>query len=132
MKIGDEGIYARTHAEFLNTAFGTNYKAWMRTVWNYGGILVWMVRFDGVVRDGWRNKFLSDDCIIEENLNKNKTMFGGKPISESIEKEKKRAVFEITGNGAYRRYTFRGLFVYDNERSNDNSIHYYNKVSDEL
>ena len=28
-------VYARTNAEFLNEAFGTDYKAWMRSRWEY-------------------------------------------------------------------------------------------------
>lgn len=34
MKNG-EFIYANSHAEFLNKAFGTNYKGWMKCVWKY-------------------------------------------------------------------------------------------------
>ena len=46
MKSGDV-IYARTHAEFLNEAFGTNYKAYMKCVWKYDEEwIVWMVRFN--------------------------------------------------------------------------------------
>ena len=54
MKTG-EFIYAKTHAEFLNEAFGTNYKAWMKSSWKYDKEwVVWMVRFNRVV-DGWTN-----------------------------------------------------------------------------
>lgn len=28
-------IYAKTHADFLNQAFGTNYKGYMKSRWEY-------------------------------------------------------------------------------------------------
>lgn len=67
MKTG-EPIYARTHAEFLNQAFGTNYKAYMKCVWKYDeNWIVWMVRFN-TENAGWTNTFISDSRIKEENL----------------------------------------------------------------
>ena len=49
----NEITYARTHADFLNKKFGTNYKAWMKSVYYLNDEYeVWMVRFDGVLRDG--------------------------------------------------------------------------------
>ena len=65
MKAGD-AICARTHAEFLNEAFGTNYKAWMKSRWNYSKQLkVWMIILDGKVRRGWKNT-TNKDLVFEE------------------------------------------------------------------
>lgn len=55
-------FYADTHAEFLNNVFGTNYKQWMKSVWEYDiDTIVWMVRFDKETRDGWRNSFINEN-----------------------------------------------------------------------
>lgn len=80
MKTG-EPIYARTHAEFLNQAFGTNYKAYMKCVWKYDeNWIVWMVRFN-TENAGWTNTFISDSRIKEENL-KHVRVWDGKPIKD--------------------------------------------------
>ena len=85
-------IYAKTHAEFLNQAFGTNYKAWMKCVWNYDEEwIVWMVRFNEK-EGGWTNTFVSDTRIREENLNRI-GIWDGKPVKNVA---KKRIVIEIT------------------------------------
>ena len=127
MKTG-EFIYARTHAEFLNEAFGKNYKAWMRCVWKYDEEwIVWMVRFnekDG----GWTNTFIENDRIKEENIGKHIT-WGGKPLTDL---HKKRIVIEIIDLGHTRKYIFRGKYVYDEKNSDPYAIRYYDKVADEF
>ena len=126
MKSG-EFIYAKTHAEFLNKAFGTNYKSWMRSAWTYDDEwVVWMVQFNKT-KNGWRNIFVSDSCIKQENLNAVKE-FDGKPIEEST--TKKRIVFEVDETGFSRKYIFKGKFVYDEERSDPFTSQYLNKISD--
>lgn len=128
MKTG-ETIYAKTHAEFLNKAFGTNYKSWMRCAWPYDDEwVVWMVQFNKT-KNGWRNIFVSDSCIKQENLNAVKE-FDGKPIDEAT--TKKRILFEVDESGFLRKYIFRGKFVYDEEKSDPISSQYFNKVSDEF
>lgn len=123
-----EVIYAKTHADFLNQAFGTNYKGWMKCVWQYDSEwIVWMVRFNNEDR-GWKNTFLSDFCIKEENIN-NIKIWDGKPIEDI---HKKRIVVEIVDLDYTRKYIFRGKYVYDEEKSNPRTIRYHNKVSDEI
>lgn len=130
MKIGTV-IKARTHAEFLNEAFGTDYKAWMKSVWNYDeNSFVWMVRFNEI-RDGWRNTFISNDCIMEENMD-NKTIWGGVDVAEEPTLNKRRIVIEIIDGYYERKYIFRGVFEYDRERSNPYAVRYHNRVSDEF
>ena len=124
MKAGDV-IYARTHAEFLNEAFGTNYKAWMKCVWKYDEWTVWMVRFNEK-HGGWKNTFLSDSRIMEENLDK-VGIWNGNPI-ENI--DKKKIVVEIKELGNTRKYICRGRFIYDEENSSPYTVRYYNKYSD--
>ena len=125
MKTG-EPIYARTHAEFLNQAFGTNYKAWMKCVWKYDeNWIVWMVRFDK--KDGgWTNTFISDSRIKEENL-KNVRVWDDKPLSCLY---KKRIVIEIVDLGYTRKYIYRGRFIYDEKNSDPYKVRYYDKYSD--
>ena len=118
-------IEARTHAEFLNEAFGTNYKAWMKCVWKYNEEwIVWMVRFnkkDG----GWTNTFLSNSRIKEENIGGYK-IYEGKPLSCLY---KKRIVIEIVDLGYTRKYICRGRFIYDEKNSDPYTVRYYNKYS---
>ena len=128
MKNGDF-IYARTHADFLNQAFGTNYKAWMKCVWPYTDeIAVWMVRFNKT-DGGWRNTFISENRIKEENLN-HVTEWGGMPVT--FERHKKRLVIEIDDSGSRRKYIFRGLYAFDEKNSNALFVKYHDKISDEF
>ena len=130
MKTG-EVIYAKTHAEFLNKAFGTNYKQWMKCVWNYSDdLIVWMVRFNKDV-NGWRNTFVSDSRIKEENLNKI-AEWDGELVEDAIEKHKNRLVVEIVDLGKIRKYIFRGRFIYDRHNSNPRTIRFHDKISDEF
>lgn len=119
-------IEARTHAEFLNEAFGTNYKKWMKCVWKYDEEwIVWMVRFnekDG----GWTNTFVSDTRIREENLN-GVEIWNNKPITNI---DKKRIVIEIKDLGYTRKYICRGRYIYDEKNSNPYTVRYYDKYSD--
>lgn len=58
-------VTARTHAEFLNKVFGTHYKQWMKSTWEYAkDTIVWMVRFYGE-HSGYQNRLLGDGRIIE-------------------------------------------------------------------
>lgn len=130
-EIGERGmkngtvIYAKTHAEFLNKAFGTEYKAWMKSVWTYDDDwVVWMVRFNEV-KDGWRNTFVSASRIKEENL-KGVGTWGGRPISV----DKKKIVIQVEDLGYTRKYTCKGRYIYDKENSDPNKVRYYNKYSD--
>ena len=119
-------IYAKTHAEFLNEAFGTNYKAWMKCVWKYDeNWIVWMVRFnkkDG----GWTNTFISDSRIKEENIGGN-ICYDGKPLSRLY---KKRIVIQIEDLGHTRKYICKGRYIYDEKNSDPYKVRYYDKYSD--
>ncbi len=57
----NEVFYAKTHAEFLNKNFATNYKAWM-------------IRFDGRNRDGWKNSYYGD--VIKDEILGTIELFG--------------------------------------------------------
>ena len=128
MKTG-KVIYARTHAEFLNEAFGTNYKGYQKSSWKYDDKwVVWLVRFNQEV-NGWRNTFVTESRIMQKNL-KNVEVFEGMPITQATTKN--RIVFEIVGNGDSRRYIFRGKFVYDEISSNAIHSQYLDKVADEF
>jgi hypothetical protein len=128
MKTG-EIVYAKTHAEFLNATFGTNYKQWMKCVWNYNeNTIVWMVRFNHET-GGWRNSFVSSNRIKEENL-EHALEWNGKSVADRL--DTKRIVVEIDDSGYRRKYIFRGIYTYDKEASNPYTVRYYNKVSDEM
>lgn len=128
MKTG-EVINARTHAEFLNVAFGTNYKGYQKSSWKYDDEwVVWMVCFNQVVK-GWANTFVTESRIMQKNLNKVE-VFEGMSIAQAT--TKKRIVFEVVGSGDSRKYIFRGKFVYDEMSSNPIDSQYLDKVSDEF
>ena len=128
MKTG-EVIYARTNADFLNEAFGTNYKAWMKSSWGYDEEwTVWMVRFNNEI-NGWKNMFVTESRIRQINLNE-VNIFNGISITQAT--TKKRIVFEIVGDGNSRKYIFRGKFVYDETNSNPLTSQYFDKVADEF
>ena len=128
MKAG-EFIYARTNAEFLNKAFGTNYKGWQKSSWKYDEEwTVWMVRFNKE-NGGWTNTFISSTRIKQYNILK-RTEFEGKPIAKAT--TKKRLVFEIDDSGFSRKYIFRGKFVYDEENSDPVTAQYLDLFSDEF
>lgn len=128
MKAG-QIVYARTHAEFLNLTFGTNYKQWMKSVWNYDdNTIVWMVRFN-CAKDGWRNSFVSSTVIKEENL-EHALEWNGRSIADRL--DAKRIVIEINEEEMRRKYIFRGVYTYDEEKSNPYADRYYNKMSNEF
>lgn len=127
----NETIYAKTHAEFLNKVFGTQYKAWMKSVWSYNSnYIVWMVCFDGKIRDGWKNTFIGWDEIKEENNDYNKKYYDGQPLPYYT--YQKRIVIEIDNTSFARKYIFRGVYQYDKEKSNPYQVRYYNKIADEF
>lgn len=129
MKNGDF-IYANTHADFLNQAFGTNYKAWMSCVWQYNeDTIVWMVRFDKTNRSGWKNSFISDSRIKEENIY-NISEWNRAPVAKSL--FFKRIVVEVVDNCKPRKYIFRSIYRYDEQNSNPLAVRFHDKVSDEF
>ena len=128
MKTG-EFIYAKTNADFLNKAFGTNYQGYQKSSWKYDGEwTVWMVEFNKA-KNGWTNSFINNSRIKQANLLRKKD-FEGKPIEHST--TKKRIVFEIDNSGALRKYIFRGMFVYDEANSDPVTDQYLDKVSDKF
>lgn len=128
MKNG-EFIYADTHADFLNQAFGTDYKAWMKSAWFYDkDTFVWMVRFDHINREGWRNVFETKERIKEENLYEKK-IWDGIPMSKLV--NYKRIVIEVKDD-IPKKYIFRGIYKYDEENSDPYVVHYFDKIADEF
>ena len=124
-------FYADTHAEFLNNVFGTNYKQWMKSVWEYDiDTIVWMVRFDKETRDGWRNSFINENELLEENLILTRKKYDGTPLQILL--GLRRIVIAIDESGYRRKYIFKGVFVLNEERENTNLKHYFVKISDEI
>ncbi len=113
-----ESIDARTHAEFLNSLLGKNYKGYMKCGYPLGATsIIWMIRLNGLESyAGWRNTISSDGLEIVEQYTGNEDM--------RIESHKNgtlnhlRYVFDIFDCGYGRRkYVFRGGFkcVSDNQ-----------------
>ena len=103
LKAGDK-FFVDTNAEFLNQAFGTNYKGWMKSGWKYApDIIVWMVWLDDKVRNGWLNTIVEEQRVVRED-------YVGKPeeqlYSHRMITEFHRIVVK-KGNGCY---TILGLY----------------------
>ena len=106
-----EVVYARTNAEFLNQRFGTNYRAWMKSRWEYDAdTWVWMVRFDGKERAGWINYIINANEVCEEYIG------AGEPTYMSDGK-KSRIVVSVEESRGARRYRILGKFKLDEEKS---------------
>lgn len=124
-------FYADSHADFLNKIFGTNYKQWMKAVWKYDeNVIVWMVRFDKKNRDGWRNSFIDENELVEENLILTRKKYDGTPLQELLNLH--RIVIAVDESGYRRKYIFKGVFVLNEERENTYLKHYFIKIANEI
>jgi hypothetical protein len=104
-------VYARTHAEFLNKAFGTDYSGWMRSRWEYDeDTWVWMVRFDGRARQGWINCIIDDNEIWEKYI-------GDEPPTYREDDKRFRIVVSIEKGITGREYCVLGTYMLDQEKS---------------
>ena len=105
-------VFAKTHAEFLNQAFGTNYIKWMSSRWTYDeDTWVWMVEFDGKLRTGWYNQIINENEIWEKYI-------GDEPPTFTKMPEKKyRIVVQVIKEDSCREYRVLGKFRYDIEKS---------------
>ena len=121
-----EVIRARTHAELLNEVFGTDYKAWMQCTWKYSyDTIAWMVRFNEVNPNaGWENVEVSPDHIVEINH------FNVDPVVSVL--SKKRIVFQIVGDGVFRKYIFKGIFKYEEQDSNPRLRRHLVRIDDTI
>ena len=117
-------IYAKTHADFLNQAFGTNYKGYMKSRWDYSqNTWVWMVRIDNQVRDGWVNRIINENEIWEEYVWNNEPTYSGESEREY------RIVASIIDSPLGREYHILGKYKFDFERST-NKKHILKKVEE--
>ena len=122
MKSGNV-IRVRTNAELLNELFGTDYKAWMKSIYDYNNKRVWMIYLDNKVRNDWKN-YKEKDTIIEQNLDSNN--FDGLRADTSPNTE--RIVFSKHAN----YFVFEGIYAYDKTRSDAKRIRYWIKICDEF
>ena len=122
----NDTFYVDTHAELLNQVFETNYKSWMRSSWDVThNTYVWMVRFDNIERDGWRNYFISSDRLRQVNVT-GRGEWGNQIINND---GKYRIVFSIENDFHGKKYVFKGVFKYDREKSDPHGTEEYYKVS---
>ena len=117
-------IYAKTHADFLNQAFGTVYNGYMKTRWSYdNNTWVWMVRIDNQIRDGWVNKIINENEIWEEYV------FDGEPPYGNDKEREYRIVVNIIDTVYGREYHILGKYKFDFVQST-NKKHIYKKVNE--
>ena len=97
-------ISARTNAEFLNEVVGTKYKQWYKSGYKLSSnTLIWMIRIDNKLRQGWQNVWLDEDTILEQFI-------GGNYSLDTCVKEHYRIVVEIKDGLFGREYKIHGLF----------------------
>ena len=120
-------VYARTNAEFLNEAFGTNYKQWMKCGWDYDpDTIVWMIPFDDVVRDGWKNTIVDANTVREDYVG---SEFAKLVAHKKLKNHRRIVVKKENKQG---RYLILGLYRYDFENSVEQNKRIWIKVSDEI
>lgn len=117
-------VYAKTHAEFLNKVFKTNYAGYGRGRWPYDSdTWVWMVRMDDTVREGWVNKIIDTNTIWEEYV------WPGTPSYSAQSERKYRIAVRIVDAARGREYHILGKYVFDFNNSTM-SRHILKKVAD--
>ena len=104
-----EIVRVRTNAELLNELFGQNYKAWMKSVYDFGDKRVWMIHLDNQERNGWKN-YKINNTIIEENLYPD-DLTG---LRVDVRPNNLRIVFSKHNNC----FVFEGIYKYDKENEN--------------
>lgn len=122
MKSG-EIIRVRTNAALLNMLLGENYKAWMKSTYDIDGQRIWMIHIDNRPRNDWKN-YKKGDIIVEENLRP----YDLTGVRSDVRHDFERIVF--SKHDGY--FIFEGKYKYDKERSIDNKIRYWVRVSDEI
>lgn len=110
--VAEKIVYARTNADFLNQVYGTNYKGFMRGRWPYkDDTWVWMVRMDEQIRQGWKNRIISQDEIWEEYV------LDDEPTYSSEPERKYRIAVRIVDAPNGRQYHILGRYRFDFKNS---------------
>ncbi len=105
IRIGEE-IIARTNSEFLNIAFGTNHKLYLRSIYNLSSdSVVWMIRIDSTERKGFKNYYEGHYIVEYSKAGETRTQ---KPY---------RHIFKIIEEYGKRKYIYLGKYKIDNEKS---------------
>lgn len=113
-------IYARTHAEFLNSMFGTELKAYYRCIYCLNETdYVWMINLSlKTSKFGWRNYISKTDdpnigfVIKEEYVGNPLTKI---PSHNYDAKNQYRYIFDIKEDFNGRYYEYKGLFRCSND-----------------
>ena len=79
-------------------------------------------------RNGWTNRFIGENELLEENLVLTRTKYDGAPLRELL--SLRRIVIAIDESGYRRRYIFKGVFTLNLKRENTTLRHYFIKISD--
>ena len=120
-------VYARTNAEFLNEAFGTNYKAWRKCGWDYDkDTIVWMIELDDKVRNGWKNTRVNEETVREDYVGRKEEKL------DSHKKLKNYRRIIVKKNRENGIYIVLGLYAYDHENSVEENKRIWKKISDQI
>lgn len=119
---------AKTHAQFLNEKYATNYMQWYKSTWTRNdGVIVWMVAINGKTNKYSFRNTLTDggQTIIEEYFGTDiKTI---KRFCDTV--YGKRQVVNV--DKSTHCYTVLGIFEYDKNASDINKQHIWRKIDEE-
>lgn len=118
---------AKTHFEFLNKTFGTDFIFYRKNYWWYNQkIMVWFPRIDGKIKDNFKNTFLDKSTILQTYCGETE-LFDGRPLTLDPSGTF-RLIFEVVDN-PNRKYIFQGVYVLDRDISTPKEM-VFKKVSD--
>lgn len=118
------GVYIyKSHADFLNKKFGTNYKGYQRSSWEYNiNTIVWMVHIDGSVHRGWSNTVSADGNRILED-------YVGDPQEQLLNHRTVVHDYRIAVDVS-KNYKILGVYKIDRASSDERFCRKWNKVRD--
>ena len=136
-------FYGKSHADMINKAVGTNYRAWMRSsvdLDDFGcpGMIAWFVYMDGSehgYEDGWVwvNKLSMDGKEIDEyNISRLKTQLKEKRSKDGYYPYRLAFQLDPYGDGDKHCCRFVGAFRFKSFIRKDASAVTYEKVMDDF
>ena len=130
-------IYAKTHAEFLNTVFNKNLKGYGSCVWKYPkheDLIIWMISLTGKRHIDWENKLVQNnttDHIEETYLGTNKNpLWRRKPINLENLVGKTRLIVSVEECFGKRKYRVLGLYKLSPDSTDFHRI--YDKLTNNI
>lgn len=122
-----EKYYAKTHADFLNQKYGTNFVGYMHCTYTLSNKdVIWMVEINGRInKEKFCNTICDNGATIKEEY------FGDNPLTLSRFVKTAsgiRIAVNVHKETETREYEILGRYAYDIEASNITKCHYWRKI----